>query len=482
MARFDVFVSYSQKDNHPIIPGNDASRWVSAFLKALESASNRLATRSIKFFFDEDDLPRHEQVQERLRGDLIDSRILMPIVSPAYFNSTWCEWERKAFGDAMKENSIFPVKLRQFEPDELPNGLRGLVGYEFFGENGTLGTPTIDDDKNKDAYFMALNRLAEDVCKSLEILSKPIPGGATSESSQSESQAAHPAIYLAETPIHLRKYRDGIAAQLKRESFRVLPERKYARDPLQFTELARTDMQESLLFVQLVSDIAEDESDDLKHGYEGLQKDCANELQLPIRRWLHPECPQDDDRAVGAELATIEEFTESIVKYARKIISKSHVESTVKNWGDVDGLVMVRHNSQDQDIASQAIVECAQDAYGCQLGVEVIDESRSKEFPSTFEADNFLAVMVVWGDSSANEVSDWLRQIRKLIIMHPDIKEREVEVAVYNSPPDKDLQLSFRPPMLHTVATPARDQSLHEFLKRVAVKAHAVEASELEAN
>ncbi|MDR3690859.1 MAG: toll/interleukin-1 receptor domain-containing protein [Fimbriimonas sp.] len=87
--KFDLFVSYSRKDNEP--------DWISGFVEALKRRHLEFTGRELRVFFDQKEIGNGEQWRHRIRGGLRDSAYMMAVVSPNYFASDYCRWEFDEF-------------------------------------------------------------------------------------------------------------------------------------------------------------------------------------------------------------------------------------------------------------------------------------------------------------------------------------------------------------------------------------------------
>jgi hypothetical protein len=83
----DLFVSYAHAD--------DAGGWVTALVAAVAEEHARFSARPLSVFFDRDDIRAMDQWEHRILAGLRASRVLLAVLSPAYFASPYCrkEWE-----------------------------------------------------------------------------------------------------------------------------------------------------------------------------------------------------------------------------------------------------------------------------------------------------------------------------------------------------------------------------------------------------
>ncbi len=117
---FDVFVSYSTKD--------DRDGWVTAFVEALQAEHRRAALQPLAVFLDHEAIPALADWEHRIVTGLRHSKVLLAVLSPAYFASEWCrrEWEqfcaqeldRAGVGESLAP--IYAVSVPGFEDRGAP--------------------------------------------------------------------------------------------------------------------------------------------------------------------------------------------------------------------------------------------------------------------------------------------------------------------------------------------------------------------------
>ncbi len=114
---YDLFVSYSTRD----------LTWVRAFYDDLVTDVNRFADLDIFPFLDKARLEPGYVWDEQLLAAAGDSAVLVPVLSPRFFGSDYCQKEVKAFIDANGLSSgsahrsrILPAKLLSSAPSDHP--------------------------------------------------------------------------------------------------------------------------------------------------------------------------------------------------------------------------------------------------------------------------------------------------------------------------------------------------------------------------
>ena len=111
--RYDVFISYSRKDNEP--------DWLSGFVSELKNRHREFAGRELQVFFDRDEIQTGDQWRHRILGALRDSAYMLAVVSPNYFASQYCRWEFDEFGSREFERFAVGEAIGPIYWVEVPN-------------------------------------------------------------------------------------------------------------------------------------------------------------------------------------------------------------------------------------------------------------------------------------------------------------------------------------------------------------------------
>lgn len=115
-CRYDLFLSYASE--------NDRDAWVEQFEKALSQELGDLLGRQFdpkeSVFFDKRNLEVAQSFPNRLQVAARDSAILVPVLSPGYLTSPWCNRERTEFFSklpqgASLEDCLAPVAVRPID-------------------------------------------------------------------------------------------------------------------------------------------------------------------------------------------------------------------------------------------------------------------------------------------------------------------------------------------------------------------------------
>ena len=192
---------------------------------------------------------------------------------------------------------IFLVRLDTLDHTYWPEAFNGLLGQKFFEQADvdsparTLGTPAANDPEQH-LYFQRLDDLSGELATKLLQMKQAAeivlvsPSTQTSQGPQPADRS--PAVFLARATPDLDDLRDNIRRYLNQANIRALPETYYDRTPQAFRTAMAADLDQSLLFVELLGLYVGPKTSELPKGYEGLQLDVAAEKGMPIRAGTIP--------------------------------------------------------------------------------------------------------------------------------------------------------------------------------------------------
>jgi hypothetical protein len=224
-----LFLSYAHRDNEPLIAGQ--AGWVERFQQALSVRLGQLLGREPKVWWDRQEIQGNEIFSGVIDDGLVRSAVLVPLISPSYQNSAWCQKELDSFCAAAEKAGgwrignrarIFKVVKTPVPYDEQPEELQGLLGYEFFRKDPATGRiqelRVLDPQRPDPDYMQKIDDLAQDISQLVEdLLEAGSPAGPP-------AGPPPPALYLAECTSDLAAERDQLQRAMKQLGFRVLPE------------------------------------------------------------------------------------------------------------------------------------------------------------------------------------------------------------------------------------------------------------------
>jgi len=158
---YDLFVSYSSRDQD----------WVLPFIQDLATDVNKFADPDIFPFLDKSRLQPGFVWDEALTSAAADSALLLPVLSPRFFQSDYCQKEINAFLDVFGLQSalphrsrILPVKLLCSAPKD--HSLARLQATAFCTE-GADNIP-IEFRQGTDRYHDGIRKLAVSIAQLLK--------------------------------------------------------------------------------------------------------------------------------------------------------------------------------------------------------------------------------------------------------------------------------------------------------------------------
>src|SRR5258707_41852 len=271
----DIFISYAHLDDRS--PFGDEKGWIDLLHERLSVLVSQALGYELRIWRDGHNLQGNDQLQGAIGEGVAQALLLIPIISPRYVQSEWCNREMDVFHAAEPppqaaapgfRSRVFKV-IKTPLPDHLknlePEQVRSLIGYQFFGEDESDGQlHEFSSDPKDKSYWKTLNRLVSDITKTLIELksspgSQPAQGAATPPPLVMPGAVApHGAttaklVYLAETTSDLAKERELVRDELRQRGHGVLPEQKLPLEELKQTEEAvRADLERCALSVHLV--------------------------------------------------------------------------------------------------------------------------------------------------------------------------------------------------------------------------------------
>jgi TIR domain/Domain of unknown function (DUF4062) len=287
---YDLFISYAHIDD--LSPFGGEKGWISLLHERLSVLLSQALGYEVNIWRDGHSLQGNDELGGAIGEGVTRSLLLLPVISPRYVQSDWCNREVNAFHAAPPpghtaapafRSRVFkvvktplPVHLRDSEPEHI----RNLIGYQFYGEDESSGVLTeFSPDPSDKQYWKTLNRLVADIKRTLielkhtaaQVPATPAATHAPAAAS-SPTAAAPPAahataeveaaplpatpskfVFLAETTGDLAREREAVRDELRQRGYGVLPEQRLPLDERRGVEEAvRADLARSCLSVHMV--------------------------------------------------------------------------------------------------------------------------------------------------------------------------------------------------------------------------------------
>jgi hypothetical protein len=299
---YDLFISYAHIDD--LSPFGEEKGWIDLLHERLSVLLAQALGYEPRIWRDGHRLQGNDELGGAIGAGVTRSLLLVPVLSPRYVQSDWCNREMEAFhaaqgsahapGSPAFRSRVFkvvktplPEHLRECEPAHI----RNLIGYQFYGEDESSGVLTEFSPAPTDKqYWRTLHRLVSDIKQTLIELkhtpsAHPAPtvdaptAGATTHAAPTltstppdasaakatthtpglanaaQAQAAAPSkfVYLAETTGDLAREREEVRDELRQRGYGVLPEHRLPLDERrQIEEAVRADLARCGLSVHMV--------------------------------------------------------------------------------------------------------------------------------------------------------------------------------------------------------------------------------------
>jgi Domain of unknown function (DUF4062)/TIR domain len=274
----DIFISYGHLDD--LSPFGEERGWVDLLHERLSVLVGQALGYEPQIWRDGHNLQGNDELGGAISEGVTRSLLLIPIISPRYVQSDWCNREIEAFhaGEVPATDAAPGFRSRVFKvvktplPKHLkklePAHIGSLIGYQFYAEDASSGLLTEfspdPDDKN---YWRMLNRLVADITKTLIQLKH---SSGSDDTFQDDNLVFHDythmvamagpsdpvssrVVYLAETTSDLSEERELVRDELRQRGYGVLPERKLPLEEVKQTEnTAREALSRCAVSVHLV--------------------------------------------------------------------------------------------------------------------------------------------------------------------------------------------------------------------------------------
>lgn len=290
-----VFISYTHLDNE--VFGPEQLRWVSHLHEQLKHRVQQYLGDAVKIWRD-DKLAGNDTLDDALHTQLGSVAVMVTVCSPRYVKSDWCRWELEEFVRAVgpelrmgARSRLFKVLKTPVAPENLPDPLAPLLGYEFFEElpqEGRVREYLLNPNPAERWKFYArVDDLAQDIAQLL------------SETRASDETATGQTAYLAQVTSDLAAHRDDLRRELSRRGWRILPQRSVPLLAKDLYDTIDSALAESTVSVHLLGTRygtrPEGEEHSIPHIELELAGQAASESRLTQLIWLPEDVTPDDE-------------------------------------------------------------------------------------------------------------------------------------------------------------------------------------------
>jgi hypothetical protein len=285
---YDLFISYAHIDD--LSPFGEEKGWIDLLHERLSVLLAQALGYEPRIWRDGHRLQGNDELSGAIGAGVTRSLLLVPVISPRYVQSDWCNREMEAFhaapgpapapGSPAFRSRVFKV-VKTPLPEHLrgcePGHIRDLIGYQFYGEDESSGVLTEFSPAPHDKqYWRTLHRLVSDIKQTLIELKHtppappPLTAGAPAapaptqvrtaaaaslSNAAAETGGAAPSkfVYLAETTGDLAREREEVRDELRQRGYGVLPEQRLPLDERRrIEEAVRADLARCALSVHMV--------------------------------------------------------------------------------------------------------------------------------------------------------------------------------------------------------------------------------------
>ena len=175
---YDIFISYAHIDD--LSPFGGEKGWIDLLHERLSVLLSQALGYEVNIWRDGHSLQGNDELGGAIGEGVTRSLLLLPVISPRYVQSDWCNREMDSFHAAPPPHAgaapafrsrVFkvvktplPEHLRDCEPEHI----RNLIGYQFYGEDESSGVLTeFSPDPSDKQYWKTLNRLVADIKRTI---------------------------------------------------------------------------------------------------------------------------------------------------------------------------------------------------------------------------------------------------------------------------------------------------------------------------
>ncbi len=229
-CRYDLFLSYASENNR--------EGWVEQFERALSQELGDLLGRQFdpkaSVFFDKRDLEIAQSFPDRLQFAARDSAILVPLLSPSYLTSPWCNRERTEFQSRLSQGAsvadcLAPVLVRPIDETAVDKVYRDAQRLSFLGSDEQSPLAVGSPEWNSQVKKLAIQ--LKHALQTLRRKCRPVFLGKAPQSEGSD------------------KLRQWCSSEIERRYFRTAPE---ALLPLDDADQVRANLQEAGLAIHFL--------------------------------------------------------------------------------------------------------------------------------------------------------------------------------------------------------------------------------------
>lgn len=480
MYEHDVFLSYARRNN--------VAGWVTEFRNALENAlREKPEVQNVNIFMDEKDIAGGDAFDQRIGSSLAKSAALVIIVSDALLDADreWCHRERREFirhagGEQNVAGRIYLVNYDGIDPAKLPEEIRRFTPYTFFERDRKTDDvrPGALFEQGAGRFHTELYNLRRDLIEAFHRLEapsirrevKPEVKVAPVSTNNGTSSDVGPTVFLGEVipgKIEQARYAQLESALLQRVA--VVPGRRsYFSAHDGFAAEIDELLQQSNLFVQLLSTQRWPTSPNFEQGYERWLYERAKTLNVPILRWRSSDMDvrSVDDQNYLDFLNLDEPRICDLSEFIPLVFDELEKQQTRRkfNAGTETYPVLLMADSRDEELCDDvgAIIEDMGAGGGVEPELLLVSDEGQIDVVSDADSLSPVGLVVVWDQGSEVRLRSLLKQCRRYRRTR-EIDPPECAIVV---PSEETHVVNRRPPRFQVIGSDDQDE-LKEYLDRL---------------
>ena len=237
----DIFISYKHSDNQ--------TSWISEFHRRLHIRLTELLGQEAVIWRDKK-LGGADAFSDEILEQLRSTALFLPVVTPGYTLSEWCQKELTEFQNAAAKTGGLRVgnKLRlvkavktPMDCDEHRKFQGDSLGYEFY-ERHNDSADFREYHPEMAAFKDKLDSMAQEISRILRAM----------RSQKRQEERSSLSVYVAETTGDLKSQRERIVDELKGQGYRVLPETELPDDDEGCEQACKEAMEQGSLSIHLL--------------------------------------------------------------------------------------------------------------------------------------------------------------------------------------------------------------------------------------
>lgn len=258
-----IFISYSHIDNQPL--STEQQGWVTRFHSNLKGyLEMRLGVRRAAIWRDEK-LNGNDIFADEILAQLLESAVLISVLSPGYLGSGWCTREVAEFCRLAEQSvglrvgngvRIFKVIKTPVDSQEAVPIFKDVLGEEFFVYNQEQAPLELDPAYGppiSQQYHGKMATLAWKLAQFIKQIDPSVKAGPASN----QTAADKPIVYLAECSKDRRADRDALLTELQVSGHTVLPDRGLPWNETEYVPEVRRLLERARLSIHLIGKLYE---------------------------------------------------------------------------------------------------------------------------------------------------------------------------------------------------------------------------------